>query len=170
MRLGSPAAGAGKTVGLRASAPPLNFTVRSPLMTLAPSSNSVRPLRRIGLAAVVCATLASAAANPPSDAVSERPCPATAARMVLWHSGKVTLNGAEAPIEKLGSAVAALAPRPTEVCYTQENPHDELRDLGRLLGELIVLRIPLSIYSDTSFLRRMSAHPARTRDDHARVP
>lgn len=130
-------------------------------MTRAASFNFVRALRRLGLTAVACATLWSAAAASPPDAVREEPCPATAARMVLWHSGRVTLNGAEVSTENPGPAVAALAPRPTEVCYSQENPHDEL-DLGRLLGQLIPLRIPLSIYSDTSFLHRMTANSGPT--------
>lgn len=130
---------------------------------------TVLAIRLIGLTAVVCATFGSAAVAQPSDAVREEPCPATAARMVLWHTGRVTLNGAEVSTENLGSAVAALVPRPTEVCFTQENPHDEL-DLGRLLGQLISLRIPLSIYSDTSFLHRMTANSARTPNNRWRGP
>jgi hypothetical protein len=131
---------------------------------------SARVVRRIGLGAVVCAVLGSAAAATPSDSASEEPCPATAARIVLWHSGKVTLNSVEVPIDKLGSALAALAPRPTEVCYSQENPRDQSPDLGSFFEGLIFLRMPISMYTDISFLHRAAAFPGRTPNNRWRGP
>jgi hypothetical protein len=131
---------------------------------------SVRVVRRIGLNVVVCVAFGSAAAATPSNRASEEPCPATAARIVLWHSGKVTLNSVEVPIDNLGSALAALAPRPTEVCYSQENPRDQSRDLGDFFEGLIFLRMPISMYTDTSFLHRAAAIPGRTPNNRWRGP
>jgi hypothetical protein len=121
-------------------------------------------------AVVFAAALGAAAAATPSDSTSADSCPATAARIVVWHSGKATLNSVEVPTEKLGSALAALAPRPTEVCFAQESPDDQSRDLGSFLEGLIFLRMPISIYTDTSFSRRVSSIPARTPNNRWRGP
>ena len=125
---------------------------------------------RASLFILGCAPLASARAAAISDSVTDEPCPASAARIVLWHSGKVTLNGAEVPTEKLGSALAALAPRPTEVCYAQENPNDVSRDLGSFVEGLIFMKMPLSMYSDTSFLHGAASFPARTPNNRWKGP
>jgi hypothetical protein len=98
-------------------------------------------------------TLVSAA---PSDDAIIAPCPATAARLILLHSGAVTLNGVEVGIDKLGLALAALKPRPSEVCYTQENSGDQSPNLGSALEVLIFAKMPISVYTDVNFSRRIA--------------
>jgi|SRR5580658_5583951 hypothetical protein len=140
-------------------------------MTHAALFASVPLLRSIVLSGVVfAAALGAAAAATPPDSTSAEPCPVTAARVVLWHSGKVTLNSVAVPIEKLGSAFAALTPRPTEVCYSQENSDDQSRDLGSFFEVLIFVRMPISMYTDTSFLHRGAVIPARTPNNRWRGP
>jgi hypothetical protein len=95
----------------------------------------------------------------PSDDAILAPCPVTAARLVLLHSGAVTLNGVEVGIGKLGPAIAALKPPPSEVCYTQENPADQSPDLGSALEVLIFAKMPISIYTDINFSRRIARMP-----------
>jgi hypothetical protein len=93
-------------------------------------------------------------AAPSDDAIA--PCPVTAARLVLLHSGAVTLNGVEVGIDKLGSAITALKPVPSEVCYTQENPADHSPELGSVLEVLIFAKMPISLYTDMNFSRRVA--------------
>jgi hypothetical protein len=90
----------------------------------------------------------------PADEATLVPCPATGARLVLMHSGAVTLNGMEIGIDKLGTAIGALKPRPTEVCYAQEDPADQSAKLGSAMEVLIFAKIPISLYTDVTFSRR----------------
>lgn len=76
-----------------------------------------RIIALIGLPTMMGA-VASAAPPPIETGV---PCPPSAARLILWHSGVVTLNGLEAALDKLPSTFAALKPMPMEVCYAQED-------------------------------------------------
>ena len=92
----------------------------------------------------------------PSDDAILAPCPVTAARLVLLHSGAVTLNGLEIGIDKLGPAIAALKPFPSEVCYTQESPADHSPNLGSALEVLIFAKMPISLYTDMTFSRRIA--------------
>ena len=117
---------------------------------------SIRPPRSILLVAMIGTFLllerfVSAA---PSDDATLAPCPATAARLVLLHSGAVTLNGIEVGIDKLGPEIAALKPLPSEVCYAHENPADQSPNIGSALEVLIFARMPISLYTDLTFSRR----------------
>jgi hypothetical protein len=89
-----------------------------------------------------------------SDQETVAPCPATGARLVQLHSGAVTLNGIEIGIDKLGTAIGALKPPPTEVCFAQENPADQSADLGSAVEVLIFAKMPISVYTDVTFSRR----------------
>lgn len=118
--------------------------------------HSIRPPRSILLVAMIgtfllLERLVSAA---PSDDAILAPCPATAARLVLLHSGAVTLNGIEVGIDKLGPEIAALKPLPSEICYAQENPADQSPNIGSALEVLIFARMPISLYTDLTFSRR----------------
>jgi hypothetical protein len=93
----------------------------------------------------------SPASGAPAEEATLAPCPATGARLVLLHSGAVTLNGMEITIDKLGTAIGALKPRPTEVCYAQENPSDQSADLGGAMEVLIFAKMPISLYTDVTF-------------------
>jgi hypothetical protein len=73
---------------------------------------------------------------------------------VQLHSGAVTLNGIEIGIDKLGTAIGALKPPPTEVCFAQENPADQSADLGSAVEVLIFAKMPISVYTDVTFSRR----------------
>jgi hypothetical protein len=70
------------------------------------------------------------------------------------HSGAVTLNGMEIGIDKLGTAIGALKPRPTEVCYAQEDPADQSAKLGSAMEVLIFAKMAISLYTDVTFSRR----------------
>ncbi len=113
-------------------------------------STSAIPVALFGLS-LLFHSLSSRAA---SDATTLVPCPATGARLVLLHSGAVTLNGIEVGIDKLGTAIGALRPPPTEVCYAQEDPADQSANLGSALEVLIFAKMPISIYTDLTFSNR----------------
>jgi hypothetical protein len=91
-----------------------------------------------------------------SDEATLLRCPATGARLVLLHSGAVTLNGIEIGIDRLGTAIGALKPRPTEVCSAQEDPADQSANLGSAMEVLILAKMPISIYTDVTFSQRKS--------------
>jgi hypothetical protein len=125
---------------------------------------SIRPPRSILLVAMIgpfllFQRLVSAA---PSDDATLAPCPASAARLVLLHSGAATLNGIEVGIDKLGPAIAALKPLPSEVCYAQENPADQSPNIGSALEVLIFATMPISLYTDLTFSRRTARVGGRT--------
>jgi hypothetical protein len=96
------------------------------------------------------------AAATPADDATLVPCPATAARLVLFHSGAVTLNGVEIGMHQLGLAIAALKPPPSEVCYAQEYSVYQSVDMGSALEVLVFAKMPISLYTDITFSRRIA--------------
>lgn len=114
-----------------------------------------RPAAAAGLlAGLLLATAGTAAPPPPSAA--HQPCPKTGARVLVTALGNVTLNGKLVPVDNLATALGALAPRPTEVCYFREKPKGEPPAAVRVaVNAIISTHLPISFYSDATFTTRV---------------
>jgi hypothetical protein len=110
-----------------------------------------------GLAQV--ATWGSARA---ADQVTLNPCPDNAARVILFHSGAVTLNGERVAATSIVSAIAALRPIPKVICYAQENKTDQANpQISQDVAGLMFLGFGLTIYTDTTFTMSAFSNPPR---------
>lgn len=109
--------------------------------------------RLLGSLAVV-ASLAAAAAAPPARPAGA--CPKTGARLLVTAMGNITLNGTLVPVDNLSAALAALAPRPTEVCYYREKPPGAPPAAVRIaVNAIIAAHLPISFYADATFSSRV---------------
>ncbi len=122
-------------------------------------SKRLNSIWSVTVALVVCsAWTAAAAAAPPAttaDAASTKPCPKSGAKVLVTAMGIVTLNGKVVPVDSLTSALSALAPRPTEVCYFREKPKGEAPAAVKIaVNAIISTHLPISFYSDSSFAHR----------------
>jgi hypothetical protein len=98
--------------------------------------------------------LASIGSTAQAQAAVTKPCPETAARVFLMHSGAVTLNGNVVEASLLGKALSSIRPLPSEVCIAQEDAADQSSDLGSFVEGLIFMKMPVSMYTDGTFIKR----------------
>jgi len=83
-------------------------------------------------------------------------CPDSAVRIVVDSSGVITVNGRAVLAADLRSALAALKPAPTEVCYSRANPHREPPPHAMEAMEAIAgLGLPIAFYTDGTFETRV---------------
>ncbi|MBU6259615.1 MAG: hypothetical protein KGO01_14430, partial [Burkholderiales bacterium] len=92
----------------------------------------------------------------------DRPCPTGVPRIVLWQTGAITLDGRKVQPKDIGPALVAHDPIPAEVCFAQdgtgEPAGEQAGDLGNALESLTFLKIKLSIYTGSDFMRRIGSY------------
>jgi predicted transcriptional regulator len=79
-------------------------------------------------------------------------CPESGARVFLFATGHVTLNGRRMEATQLIDALMALAPAPTVICYSREDatgePHPSVETV---LEALMATQLPIGLFTDASF-------------------
>jgi hypothetical protein len=89
-------------------------------------------------------------------------CPESAVRIYVNEVGIVTVNGAVVPTELLKQALISLKPKPVEICYAPARagcpmvPPRDAAAAATALNASEALGVPVSIYSDAKFERRLS--------------
>jgi hypothetical protein len=124
------------------------------------SMSAIRMLWLVLMAGVAQSAMSGSACA--ADQPEWKPCPSSAAKVILLHTGAVTLNGQEIAAASLISAIVALRPMPRVVCYTQETPTDQ-PDPGTSQGVegLMFVGFGLSVYTDATFTKVLFSTPPR---------
>jgi hypothetical protein len=125
--------------------------------------NLPSPIRTLWLVLVAgAAEWANSGSAFAADQPVWKPCPDNAAKVVLLHAGALTLNGRQVAPASLITAIAALRPVPTVVCYTQERPDDQ-PDPGtsQVVEGLMFVGLGLSVYTDATFTQLLFSAPPR---------
>ena len=120
-------------------------------------------IRTLWLVVMAGATLwATSGSARAADQPVWNPCPNDAAKVVLSHAGTLTLNGRPVAPTSLDSAIVALRPIPTVVCYTQERAEDQPDPAtSQDVEGLMFLGLGLSVYTDTTFTKLVFSSPPR---------
>lgn len=83
-------------------------------------------------------------------------CPAAGARVFLFASGVVSLNGQVVEVSKLKAALDGLRPKPTVICYSRGSTKGEPpASMVLVLDTIISTRLPIGFYTDGSFEERV---------------
>jgi hypothetical protein len=84
------------------------------------------------------------------------PCPSTAVKVFLASDGTVVLNDKTVSANDLRGALDRMSPRPTEVCYSRENPNGPPPpQTASVLDTIAALKAPISFYTDRTFTKRL---------------
>jgi hypothetical protein len=91
--------------------------------------------------------------NPvPAFSANVQPCPNSGARVFLTAQGAVTLNGKGVEASTLKSALEALKPKPTVICYSRENAAGEPHPAMTVVMDAITsTRLPIGLFTDSTF-------------------
>ena len=135
---------------------PLNRDVRSQCMRHRSPQRLAAVLVTLGMAVSLNAMHAAADPSDTGAKTMTDACPDGAAKIAVSALGEVTLNGAKIAAKDLVATLTALKPAPMEVCYFRENPGAEpLPAALAALNAIIAARLPVSLYSDAAFTRRL---------------
>ena len=84
-------------------------------------------------------------------------CPDGGGRVFLLANGNVTLNGKPVGAGDFARRLSELKPRPSEICYSRENPTREPPpEMRTIVDAIIAMQLPVSFYTDSSFSKRVS--------------
>jgi hypothetical protein len=112
-------------------------------------------LRAIIIATVLAIALAGCSRSDEPQTVAA-PCPATGVKVFLLSDGSVVVNDKTVSSSDLKSSLDKISPRPTEVCYSRENPNSAPPpQMASVLDSIAALKAPISFYSDRTFAKRV---------------
>jgi hypothetical protein len=104
--------------------------------------------------ALVLALAGCSRGDEPQTAAS--PCPATAVKVFLASDGNVVVNDKTVSSSDLKGVLEQISPRPTEVCYSRENPNSAPPpQMASVLDNIAALRAPIAFYTDRTFTKRV---------------
>jgi len=84
------------------------------------------------------------------------PCPATGVKVFLASDGNVVVNDKTVSSNDLKGALEQISPRPTEVCYSRDNPNSAPPpQMANVLDSIAALKVPISFYTDRTFTKRV---------------
>ena len=84
------------------------------------------------------------------------PCPPTGVRVFLGSDGNVSVNEKAVAAADLKKALEAVSLRPTEACYSRENPNSPPPpQMATVLDSVAALKVPISFYTDKTFTKRV---------------
>src|SRR5882762_8195300 len=111
-------------------------------------------LRAVTTAAVLAIALAGCSRSDEPQTVAS-PCPATGVKVFLASDGNVVVNDKAVLSNDLKGSLEQISPRPTEVCYSRENPNSAPPpQMASVLDSIAALKAPISFYSDRTFTKR----------------
>ena len=112
-------------------------------------------LRAITASAALAIALAGCSRSDEPQTMAA-PCPATGVKVFLASDGNVIVNDKTISSNDLKGALEQLSPRPTEVCYSRENPNSAPPpQMASVLDNIAALKAPISFYTDRTFTKRV---------------
>jgi hypothetical protein len=113
------------------------------------------PLRAITTCTALALALAGCSRGDEPQTTAA-PCPATGVKVFLAGDGNVVVNDKVVSSNELKATLEQLSPRPTEVCYSRENPNSAPPpQMANVLDNIAALKAPISFYTDKTFTKRV---------------